>query len=59
LAETNLATSPPLDPVEDLVDAGPLGYPAQLAGEELLQRLSAALGTALEAGVDVLRNISD
>ena len=46
-----------LDPVQHLIDAGPLGQPPQLAGQELLQRLAAPLGPALQGGVDVVRNI--
>jgi hypothetical protein len=59
LAEADPAAPPPVDPIEDLVDARSRSDSPQLTGEKLLQRLSAPLGPALEPGVDVFRDVSN
>ena len=48
-----------LDLVEDLADRALLGEVAKLGSEVLLQGLVAALGLALQSGVDVLGDIAD
>jgi hypothetical protein len=58
LAEADAAAAMSLDPVQDLLDAWPFGQPPQLSGQELLQRLPAALGPALQGSMDVIWKVT-
>jgi hypothetical protein len=58
LAQADPPATAVTDAVEDFVDGGSLGQPTQFAGQVLLQRLAAALGAALQGGVDVVGNIA-
>jgi hypothetical protein len=56
--QADAAAGTAFDPVQNLIDARPIGQAAELGGEELLQRLAAPLGAALERGVHVVRDIT-
>jgi len=54
LLEPDPPSSPPFDPLEELVEAGPLHKPGKLVHEVLLQRLTAPLGTALQRRMNLV-----
>jgi hypothetical protein len=59
LLQANLATSAALDAIQHLIHTWALRQPTQLTGQELLQRLTPPLGSALKSGVHVLGNVTD
>lgn len=59
LTEAYTTAPMPLDPVEYLPEGWLLDKALQLAGEVLLQRLSALLSSPLELGVDIFGEVSD
>ena len=58
LVKADAAAATALDPVEDLLDAWPFGQAPQLSGQELLQRLPAPLGPALQGSMDVIWKVT-
>jgi hypothetical protein len=58
LAQAYLAPRAAFDALQHLIHTRPLGEPAKLAGEELLQGLAASLSPALQSGVNVVGKIS-
>jgi hypothetical protein len=59
LLQANPAARAAFDAIQHLIDTRALRQPAQLAREELLQRLTPPLGPALKSGVHILGNITD
>jgi hypothetical protein len=55
--QANPATSVQFDAFQNLIETRPLGQPAQLACEVLLQRLAALLSPALQRSMHILGNI--
>jgi hypothetical protein len=51
LLQANPATRAPFDALQHLIDTRPLGQPAQLAYEVLLQQLATLLSPALQRSV--------
>lgn len=58
LAQAHPATATAIDAIQHLIDARPLRQPPQLRGKELLQRLAASLGPALQGGVNIVGKVS-
>jgi hypothetical protein len=59
LVKADTAAATTLDPVQDFLRIGPPGQPTQLSGQELLQRLPAVLGAALQGRVHIIGQIAD
>jgi hypothetical protein len=59
LVKADVAAAAALDPVQDFLRVRTLGQSAQLSSQELLQRLPALLGAALEGRVHVVRKVAD